>query len=366
MPGGDLIRTGVTGTSFAVAGAGGLVEAQSWEGQPLWSFSYSDASHRLHHDLEPLPNGNLLLLAWEAKSLAETTAAGRDPTTVDAGDGVWPDTVVELDPSTSTIVWEWRVWDHLVQDFDPLAPNYDDVAARPERIDLNYVDPYIIAIAGQRRADWNHLNGIGYNAELDQIVLSAHHFHEIWVIDHSTTTAQAASSAGGDGGRGGDLLYRWGNPAAYQAGDFADQKLFHQHDPRWIPEGFPGAGDITIFNNGLAQERPYTTVVQITPPLAGDGGYLLTGSTYGPEAPSWEYIGDPPESFYSEIVGSAQRLSNGDTLINQGINGRFFIVSPEGSTVWQRVHNQLIFRVDAFTADDPALADRPLPPLDPG
>ena len=62
------------------------------------------------------------------------------------------------------------------------------------------------------------VNSVDYNEAFDQIILSSHNFNEIWVIDHSTTTAQAASHSGGNSGMGGDLLYRWGNPRAYRYG----------------------------------------------------------------------------------------------------------------------------------------------------
>ena len=82
-------------------------------------------------------------------------------------DELWPDKIVEYDPTTDQVVWEWRVWDHLVQDRDPAMPNYvEDVSTRPERIDLNYVLKE--DVPGQ--ADWNHLNGIDYNAARDEIV----------------------------------------------------------------------------------------------------------------------------------------------------------------------------------------------------
>jgi hypothetical protein len=81
------------------------------------------------------------------------------------------------------------------------------------------------------------VNSVSYNAKLDQILISVRSFNEFWIIDHSVTTKEAAGHTGGRSGKGGDLLYRWGNPSAYRAGKTSDQKLFAQHDAHWIPEG---------------------------------------------------------------------------------------------------------------------------------
>src|SRR5690606_15913622 len=93
-------------------------------------------------------------------------------------------------------------------------------------------------------------NAIDYNPQLDQIMISTREFSELWIIDHSTTTAEAAGHTGGRSGKGGDILYRYGNPAAYNRGTRADQKFFYQHDAQWIEPGLPGAGNILVFNNG--------------------------------------------------------------------------------------------------------------------
>jgi hypothetical protein len=75
------------------------------------------------------------------------------------------------------------------------------------------------------------------------------------------------------------------NPRAYGRGSACDQRLFGQHDVRWIPAGHPGEGNPMAFDNG--DGRPggsYSAVVEITPPLARDGRYSLAhGAAFGPD-----------------------------------------------------------------------------------
>ena len=82
-----------------------------------------------------------------------------------------------------------------------------------------------------------HSNAVAFSAELDQVLLNVLEFSELWIIDHSTTSAEAAGHTGGKHGKGGDLIYRWGNPRAYRAGTVKDQKLFGQ----LLRTGFPTA-----------------------------------------------------------------------------------------------------------------------------
>jgi hypothetical protein len=204
------------------------------------------------------------------------------------------------------------------------------IAQHPELIDINYGGDAV-------KSDWLHTNSIDYNENFDQILLSVRNFNEIWVIDHSTTTEEAAGHTGGNSGKGGDLLYRWGNPDAYDTGTQADQKLFGQHDASWIEDDYPGAGNILVFNNGEARPGgPYSTIDEITPPVDSTGVYYLEhGTAYGPENLQWNYIGNPPSSFFSNGISGAERLKDGDTLICNGVDGIFFEVTMDGTVVWQ-------------------------------
>ncbi len=299
------------------------------DGNLVWSWSPSDPTLDLHHDIEPLPNGNLLMIAYDFKTAAEAVAAGRNPELLSDGE-LWAECIIEVEPSGASggeIIWQWCVWDHLIQDYDPGKSDYGAVADYPERLDLNYT--------ARGDADWLHANAIDYNAELDQIVISLRTLGEIWIIDHSTTLAEAAGHAGGNAGRGGDLLYRWGNPQVYAAGGAADQTLFGQHDAQWIPGEYPGGGNLLVFNNGQGRiGGDYSSVDEIVPPLDGYAYTLSPGAAWGPALPVWTYADPIPGDFYADHISGAQRLPNGNTLICDGPAGEFFEVATSGEIVW--------------------------------
>jgi len=325
---GNLLRTAKIVTVWP-GGAGGGLQELTWNGNIIWDFTYYNDNHLSHHDIEILPNGNILMIAWEYKTPAQAIAAGRNPNNI--GSTFMVDHIIEVKktgPTSGDIVWEWHIWDHLIQDYDQTKENYGIVADHPELIDINF---------GKEDIDWNHVNSIDYNEEFNQILISSFGQDEIWVIDHSTTTEEAAGHTGGNSGKGGDILYRWGNPRAYRAGTVNDQKFFGQHDAKWIESGCPGEGNILVFNNGL--DRPqgkYSSVDEILPPVDANGNYSYTpGSAYGPEEQIWMYTAENPTNFYSYRLSGAQRLSDGNTLICNGAFGIFFEVTPEKATIWE-------------------------------
>jgi hypothetical protein len=300
------------------------------------------------------------MIGWEYKTTEEAIAAGRDPASLQFHQ-IWPDHVIEVEPTGSSggiIVWEWHIWDHLIQDFDATKENYGVVEDHPELLDINYG-----IHEGKQSPDWNHMNSVDYNEKFDQILLSVHNQNEIWVIDHSTTTEEAAGHAGGNSGKGGDILYRYGNPRTYRAGGVDDQRLFGSHDAQWIPSGCPGEGDILIFNNG--QGRPdgrYSSVDELVPPVDANGSYFLEpGSAYGPEEPLWCYTAENPLDFYAGYLSGAQRLPNGNTLVCDGDNGVFFEVTAAKKTVWSYINtipNQMsnqVFKILCYSPEYPGL-----------
>ena len=151
---GSLLKTGQVQTDFFDAGGkGGLIEELDWDGNVLWQFEYSDQNKSLHHDIEPLPNGNVLAVTWE-----------------DRGD-IWSEVLIEIEKSGSTggnIVWQWDVFDHL----DELGLDPDDA----------------------RTEDWIHINSIDYNQASNQILVSSRSHDQLWIINKDDGSVAAISS----------------------------------------------------------------------------------------------------------------------------------------------------------------------------
>jgi len=327
-PEGNLIRA----TRFGATGGG--VERYNWEGELIWEYRFHGEGFSQHHDIELLPNGNILILAWESFSQHQCIEAGRDPDLVD--EELRPEFIVEVEPlgtDSANIVWEWHAFDHLIQDHDPTKANYGNPAEHPELMDVNYIG------LGGSYEDWLHANYIDYNPELDQIIMNSRNLNEFWIIDHSTTTEEAAGHTGGNSGKGGDILYRWGNPETYRRGTADDRVFYRQHNAHWIPEGRPGAGQIMVFNNGLEREPiQFSSVDVLTPPVDAMGNYETPiALPFAPTELYSSYTATPVESMYSARISSAQRLPNGHTLICVGQIGRLFEVDEDGAIYWDYI-----------------------------
>jgi hypothetical protein len=337
---------------FFGGGQGGRLREFDWDGALVWEYTLSDEKLCAHHDFEVLPNGNVLAIAWEMRSAEEAKAAGRK-----VEGAFWPDCVLEIEPvrpNGGKIVWEWHAFDHLLKE--------GPAAAHPERIDVNSSGAerapgstpeelaklkklgYVGDEPKPRRggggpggppgmsADWLHTNGIDYRADLDLVVLSIHNLNEVWVIDHSTTSAEAASSKGGKRGKGGDLLLRWGNPQTH-GGKPAERKLSGQHDAQWIASGLAGAGHMLVFNNGGRGDSHESIVDEVALPVDETAlARPMDAKALAALEPCWSYSS---EAINAGHISGAQRLANGDTLVTNGETGRLVEVDAKGEVVWE-------------------------------
>ncbi|MCF6223687.1 MAG: aryl-sulfate sulfotransferase [Flavobacteriaceae bacterium] len=379
LPDGSLLRPEfLDEPSPFIPGQGGKVVIRDWDNNITWQQKFLNKNEVQHHDVYPMPNGNILILIAEVKTKDEAILAGRDPLNL-VDDELFNEKIIEIKPIGSSeyeIVWEWSFWDHLIQDFDNTKNNFGDVLNNPQLVDINYLG------FSEKKANWLHVNSIQYNATLDQIILSSRQLNEIYIIDHATTTEESASNSGGARGKGGDFLYRWGNPIAYKAGTVDDQKLYGQHLPYWIPKGLTDEDKIMIFNNGFNRNIDFSSVDIISAPQSQPGDYIITsGEKIGPDNVDWSYT-DPVDQtlFFSKIMSNAQRLPNGNTLISEGTKGQFFEIDSDNNIIWKYIipispsgilsqgdapDPSRVFRVTKYSIDDVAFTEKDMSPGNP-
>jgi len=361
----------------------GSVREYTWDGELVWEYQFIGAETHQHHGIDIMPDGNILVTAWDYHSIDEAVEMGLDPQFVDTEfkdhPYLLPDIIIEIDPSTDEFVWQWDPWDHLAQDFDPELPNYGVIAEHRRRIDINYQSFFLKGRTtgnAYGAGDWMHSNSVNYHPELDQVVLSVRNFDEFWIIDHGLSATEAAGSAG-------DLLYRWGNPFTYMRKmgvGLEERQLFAHHDVHWIDAGLPGAGNILLFNNRnqIYTDEEHSSVMELKLPLRSDGSY-----DWSQEAEIvWSYAAD---GFHSRFLSGVQRLPNGNTLITEGMHGRLIEVRPDGEVVWEFVNpktrlglirqggppnpegidfgdRNLLFRVHKYPPDYPGFEGRDMRP----
>ncbi|MEQ9101155.1 MAG: aryl-sulfate sulfotransferase [Imperialibacter sp.] len=335
LPNGKLLgmfKAPTPGFSFG-GGYGGVIQIINPDSSVDWEFQYVSDDLLAHHDLTLLPNGNILFLAWEKIDSVTAKKAGAS-----VGYDIYPEKVVEIDTATREVVWEWRSWDHIVQDKLNGAPTYGVVAERPDKININYLL--------RPDGDLMHANGIDYDLENDLIFISVNYFSEVWVVDHSASTEEARGGSGGKFGKGGNLIYRFGNPEAY--GNAKGTRLFDRiHFPNLLRKEGRQMPNVLIYENGLTAKR--STVYEFEMP---EELQLL---------PDWDNEPKVVWSFTDSLlsygrISGAVRTNNGNTLICEGDYG-FWEVTADGEVAWKYNDTSATFwRGYAYYENDEALS----------
>jgi len=304
------------------------LEIRDWNSNLVWSLDVNTTlGFNQHHDIEPLPNGNILLIVNDNYDSTTMFAQGIRPSFGSTEFRL--DKIVEIQPTGTNganIVWEWKFFDHLIQDVDSTKPNYGVVNDHPELLDMNYIGP--------NESNFVHVNAIDYNSELDQILFSARNMNEIYIIDHSTSTAEAASHSGGNSDKGGDFLWRWGNPKAYHSSfSDLDRKLGGQHNCTWVLEGTQ-QGKISVFSNAKVTDNTKSEVLIINP-VYENNNYTMTGNLFLPFESDWSWSGElNGETMKAAIKSGVQILPNHNALTIESTKGRISEIDSAGNLVW--------------------------------
>ncbi|WGK63604.1 aryl-sulfate sulfotransferase [Croceiramulus getboli] len=320
-----------TSPEITFGGFGGLLQIITPENAIAWEYPISSYEEIAHHDTEMLPNGNLLVLVWKRKSAHEAQDSG-----FKYNYDIFPESIYEIEISSKEIVWQWNSWDHLIQDSDPNKPNYGNISKHPERIDINY-NP-------NESGDIMHANGIEYDESRDLIYISINFYSEVWIIDHSTTTAEASGSTGGNYNKGGDLIYRFGNPQAYSS-PFGERLFYNNHFPNLKLNG--NYDTLLLFmngNNGDTQSTVYEFALPSTFELLNDQKNELEIL--------WEF--SHPDLYSSKVSGAIE-LPNGNILITEGDFGAWEVTRTK-EVVWKFNGEGFFWRIYPYDNSSPALA----------
>ncbi|MEZ4656376.1 MAG: aryl-sulfate sulfotransferase [Caldilineaceae bacterium] len=188
-----------------------------------------------HHDLQILPNGNYLIMAWDYQPIdMSQVVAGGDPNATVVGL-----IVQELDPDRN-VVFEWRSWDHF--------------AITESSADLT--EPVIF---------YTHGNAVEEDAD-GNLLISSRVMNEITKIDRQTA----------------DVIWRFGG----QKNEFSilndDKLFFRQHDIRRLANGH-----VTLYDNREGETPAYSRAVEYELDEVNKTARLIwqyrnTPDTYGP------------------------------------------------------------------------------------
>lgn len=316
--------------AMVAGGGGGVIERLDWFSNVIWRYTINTDTSRLHHDFEILPNNNLLLMVWVSRTAEKAIEQGRNPDSL-SSEFLWTEKIIEIEPSGTNdfnIVWEWDLWDHLIQDYDPTKANFGVVSENPQLMNINYNSFSGIA-------DWAHGNSISYHHQLDQIIISMRDFNEFWIVDHSTTTTEASGHSGGNGNMGGDILFRWGNDDTY-FNERATQTSFRQHSVNWADKTSDDEFQNIIFFNNGDNNRPYSTI-DLVGIDTDESMYSKNSNGRFQAVQTVIYESEISEEFFASFLSSVQLLDNGNLFICDGPHGRLFELNEE-SIVWEYVN----------------------------
>ena len=203
----------------------------------------------------------------------------------------------------------------------------DESGTEVRRLPLSAVlDPVDDAICPlDQRWEWTHLNSLAVMPGGD-VLFSCRTNSRVGIVSRSD----------------GQLTWKYGSP-----------NVFHQHHASALP-----GGNVQIFDNGMHRVgTPFSRVVEVDPSSS---------------KVVWDYVGEPPEQFFSAHISGAERQPNGNVLICEGATGRIFEITRRGETVWEWVSpfaisaqgrvRAWVFRAYRYAPDFPGLQDRSLDP----
>ena len=253
-----------------------------------WVYNGPDEGARWFYDVDPLPNGNLLVVSTNP-------------------DGT---VVYEMDPETKERVWEQPLPYHDTHDVDKYNETHlavanmrqynescqcsNDRVVLYDRVDdeidweWTFRNHYPNSTAGGFKKDWTHVNDVEVIRDGEELLLSPRNFDQVIAVDIESK----------------EITERLGEDGNHEI-------LNAQHNPDWLETE---SGNATI----LVADSHNDRVVEYT---KEDGEWVEVWSAGSSASLSWPR--------------DADRLPNGNTLIVDSLNHRVIEITPQGEVVWE-------------------------------
>ncbi|QZY00180.1 aryl-sulfate sulfotransferase [Halobaculum rubrum] len=255
-------------------------------GSTDWVYDGSNQNARWFYDVDPLPNGNLLVVGTNpgGTTVAEIDRETREPVWTERFD--FKDTHdVDMLPNGNLLIANMREWNEEAQRSDDRILVYN--RSTDEIVwEWTFRNHYPNSTDGGFNEDWTHVNDVDRIAE-GQYLVSPRNFDQAIVVNRSTK----------------EIDYRLGEDDNYDV-------MHEQHNPDWLVSE---DGNPTI----LVADSENDRVVEYE---RRDGEWVET----------WE-VGTGQLDWPRD----ADRLPNGNTLITDSLNHRVIEVTPRGEIVWE-------------------------------
>ncbi|MDV7758518.1 aryl-sulfate sulfotransferase [Liquorilactobacillus mali] len=273
------------------------------------------------------------------------------------------DIVYEVDWQ-GNLLWSWSVAEHFDEfDFDEAAKNI--LMRNPN---MRQSDGGV--------GDFMHTNCASYLGENkwfdqgdqrfkpDNIIMDGREANILFIIDHDS----------------GEIVWKLGPDYVHDPQAKAIGQIIGQHALHMIPRGLPGAGNLLLFDNGgwagygipnpgsldgsKNALRDYSRILEIDP-VAMKIVWSVTPADFGYQMPT------DSSKFYSPYVSNVQRLPNGNTLINEGSDGRIIEITNDYEIVWEwispyfshnddgKLKNNMVYRAYRYPYDYVPQEDQP-------
>ena len=180
-----------------------------------------------HHAVDELPDGNIIALSIEEREFDDYYTNDANPNAARKRRKVIGDVIIEFEPDTGRIVWEWHAFDHM----DPYRVGYESLF------------PFWARRGFPDTVDWSHANNLIYDESDDSIAVNFRVQGAFMKIDRASRRIKWILSEPSGWGDLSDRVLK---------ADGAVRWPYHQHSPTPTPEG-----TLLVFDNGNYQARPF-------------------------------------------------------------------------------------------------------------